>query len=79
MTQQQLVEQNTKLFEYIKNNETENGGLYYIDYRTIERVCGSYASAIYLYVGKSDIATFMTEQKGLIIEANGIEIVLNKE
>lgn len=67
MTQQQLREQSIKFFDYIINNETAKDGLYYIDYKTIERVCGSYGNAIFLHVGKSDIATFMNDNKGLIV------------
>lgn len=76
MTQQQLREKSIKFFDFVKNNETSKDGLYHIDYRTIERVLGSYANAIFLHIGKSDIATFMDDTKGLILESDGVDIAL---
>lgn len=76
MTQQQLNHNCTYLLKSIQDKFKILDGYYYIDYKTIESLCGKYADAVFIHLGKSDIATFMDEQKGLIIKSDGIDDAL---
>ena len=72
MTIQELNQECDKLYKSIKKEVHPINGLYYVDFKFIERVCNKNANALFIHILHNKWATDMGDVKGLIFSESGL-------
>lgn len=72
MTIQELKQECEKLHKSIKKEVQPVNGLYYVDFKFIERVCNKKANALFIHILHNKWATDMGDVKGLIFSESGL-------